>query len=71
MTCTATVEQFSTCIKEAATAFDQQAAQLVSCSTLTFDNLVGVYDVPTRAVATPGCMALKTACPNYTLPYIN
>ena len=40
-------------------------------SALTFGNLSTVYDVPMAAGNAAGCMAVKTACPGYSLPYIN
>jgi hypothetical protein len=70
-TCTATVEQYSTCVREEAELFEQEAGELTSCSALTFGNLSTVYDVPNAAVEAPSCAAIKTACPNYSLPYIN
>jgi hypothetical protein len=70
-TCVATIEQYSTCVKDEAVIFDQEAAGLVSCSMLTFGNLSTVYDVPNAASAAPSCMELKRACPNLSLPYIN
>jgi hypothetical protein len=70
-TCTATVEQYSTCVTGQAVVFDQGASELVSCSMLTFGNLSTAYDVPMAATAAPACMAIKTACPSFTLPYIN
>jgi hypothetical protein len=70
-TCTATVEQYSACVTDEAELFDQGATELVSCSMLTFGNLSAAYDVPTAASAAPSCMAIKTACPNFSLPYIN
>ncbi|MEO8180018.1 MAG: hypothetical protein ABI895_14380 [Deltaproteobacteria bacterium] len=70
-TCTATVEQYSTCVVGEAALFEQGASALTSCSMLTFGNLSTVYDVPMAASESPSCMALKTACPNFTLPYIN
>jgi hypothetical protein len=70
-TCTATVEQYSTCVKDQAVLFEQEAGELTSCSMLTFGNLSTVYDVPNAANAAPSCMMIKTACPNFTLPYIN
>ena len=70
-TCTATVAQYSTCVEDQAVVFAQEAGELTSCSTLTFGNLSTVYDVPNAANAAPSCMTLETACPNFTLPYIN
>jgi hypothetical protein len=70
-TCTATIEQYSACMADQAVVFEQQANALTSCSTLTFANLSTVYDVATAANAAAGCMALKTACPTFNLPYIN
>lgn len=70
-TCTATVEQYSTCVKDEAVLFEQGAGALISCSMLTFMNLSTVYDVPTAASEAASCMAIKTACPNYSPPYIN
>jgi hypothetical protein len=70
-TCTATIEQYSTCMVDQAAVFEQQAAALTSCSTLTFANLSTVYDVAPAANAAPGCMALQTACPTFNVPYIN
>lgn len=69
--CTATVEQYSACVTDEAVVFDQGAAALVGCSELTFENLATSYDVPTDAGDAPGCMPLKTACPSFTVPYIN
>jgi len=70
-TCTATVEQYSTCVVGEAALFEQGANALTSCSMLTFGNLSTVYDVPMAASESPSCMAVKMACPNFTLPYIN
>ena len=70
-TCTATVAQYSTCVMEEAALFEQGANALTSCSMLTFENLSAAYDVPTAATQAPGCMAVKMACPNFSLPYIN
>jgi hypothetical protein len=70
-TCTATIEQYSTCMVDQAAVFEQQATALTSCSTLTFANLSTVYDVAPAANAAPGCMALQTACPTFNVPYIN
>lgn len=70
-TCAATIEQYSTCVIDQAVLFEQEAVELTSCSTLTFANLSTVYDVATAANAAPSCTALQTACPNFTLPYIN
>lgn len=70
-TCTATIEQYSTCVMDQADIFEQEANELTSCSMLTFANLSTVYDVPTAANAAPSCVTLQTACPNFTVPYIN
>lgn len=70
-TCAATVEQYSACVMEEAVLFEQGASALISCSMLTFGNLSTVYDVPMAASAAPSCAAIKTACPNFSLPYIN
>lgn len=70
-TCTATIEQYSTCVVDQAVIFEQEANELTSCATLTFGNLSTVYDVPIAANAAPSCMALQTACANFTVPYIN
>lgn len=70
-TCTATIEQYSTCMVDQAAVFEQQANALTSCSALTFANLSTVYDVANAANTAPGCMALQTACPAFNLPYIN
>jgi hypothetical protein len=69
-TCTATVEQYSTCVMDEAEVFDQEASELISCPMLTFGNLSTVYDVPNAASAAPSCTALKAACPSFSLPYI-
>jgi hypothetical protein len=69
--CAASIEQYSTCVVDQAAVFEQQAAALTSCSTLTFANLSTVYDVANAASAAPGCMALQTACPTFNVPYIN
>ncbi|HTV18754.1 MAG TPA: hypothetical protein VMG12_08790 [Polyangiaceae bacterium] len=70
-TCTASIEQYSTCVEDQAVLFEQEAAELTACSLLTFGNLSSVYDVPNAANAAPSCMTIKAACPNFTLPYIN
>jgi hypothetical protein len=70
-TCTATVAQYSSCIMNEVTVFDQGANALVSCSMLTNGNLGTAYDVPNAAAEAPDCMAIKTACPSFTLPYID
>jgi hypothetical protein len=69
-TCSATVEQFSSCLKDQALLFDQGAAALESCSALTFAKLSLAFDVATAAGAAPSCMALQSACPGYSVPYI-
>jgi hypothetical protein len=69
--CTATIEQYSTCIMDAAVVFEQEADALVGCSMLTLTNLATFYEVPTTASNAPGCAAIKAACPTYILPYIN
>jgi hypothetical protein len=69
--CTATVEQYSTCVMDEAVVFEQGATALTSCSMLTLENLSALYDVPMAATSAPGCMELKTACPTFNLPYIN
>lgn len=70
-TCSATVEQYAACVMAASVVFEQSASALTSCSSLTFGNLTTVYEVPTAASDAPGCMAIKAACPNFSLPYIN
>jgi hypothetical protein len=70
-TCTATVEQYSTCITDEALLFEQGASALISCSMLTFGNLSTAYTVPTAASEAPSCRAVKAACPTFSLPYIN
>lgn len=70
-TCTATVEQYSSCIADEALLFEQGAAALISCSLLTFGNLSTAYDVPNAATEAAGCAALEAACPSFSLPYIN
>jgi len=70
-TCTATIEQYSTCVMDQAVIFEQEANELTSCSMLTFANLSTVYDVPNAASAAPSCATLQAACPNFTVPYIN
>jgi hypothetical protein len=69
-TCSATVEQFSSCVKDQAVLFEQGAAALESCSALTFAKLSLAYDVVSAAGAAPSCMALQSACPGYSVPYI-
>jgi len=69
--CPATVTEYSECVKAEAVAFDQAAAALVECSGLTFENLSSSYDVPMAAGEAAGCAALKTACPSFSVPYIN
>jgi hypothetical protein len=69
--CTATVEQYSTCVMDEAVVFEQGATELVSCSMLTLANLTAIYEVPMDATSAPGCMELKAACPTFILPYIN
>lgn len=71
MTCSATVAQYSACVLDQAVVFEQGATALTSCAMLTLANLSTVYDVPMAATNAPGCMALKTACPTFNLPYIN
>lgn len=70
-TCTATIEQYSTCVVDQAAIFEQEATELTSCAMLTFGNLSTVYDVPIAANAAPSCVTLATACPGFTVPYIN
>ena len=70
-TCTATVEQYSTCIEDEALLFEQGAIALVSCSMLTFGNLSTAYVVPAAASEAPSCRAVKATCPSFSLPYIN
>jgi len=70
-TCTATVAQYSTCVMNEVVVFEQGANALVSCSMLTNGNLGTAYDVPMAAADAPDCMAIKTACPTFTLPYID
>jgi hypothetical protein len=69
--CTATVEQYSTCVMDEAVVFEQGATALVSCSMLTLGDVTTLYEVPMDAISAPGCMAIKTACPTFNLPYIN
>lgn len=70
-TCTASVEQYSACVEAQAVLFEQEANALTSCAMLTFGNLASVYEVPDAASAAASCMAIKAACPNFSLPYIN
>jgi len=70
-TCTATVEQYSTCVVDETMLFDQGAGALVACSMLTFANLSTAFDVPTAASEAPSCTALMTACSSFFPPYIN
>jgi hypothetical protein len=38
---------------------------------LTLGDVTTLYEVPMDAISAPGCMAIKTACPTFNLPYIN
>jgi hypothetical protein len=70
-TCTATVEQFSTCIKDLTVLFEQGASALVACPMITFASIPAAFDVPTTASAAPSCLALQMACSGYSVPYVN
>jgi hypothetical protein len=69
--CTATVEQYSACVMDEAVVFEQGATALVGCSMLTLGDVTTLYEVPMNAISAPGCMAIKTACPTFNLPYID
>ncbi len=66
--CTATVAQYSACIKDEATAFTQTVTGLPSCSTLTSAGTSAVFDAQTGGSPPASCASLMTACPALYYP---
>ena len=71
-TCTATVAQYSDCIKDEAVLFSQTVSTLPGCSTLTRADFDAIYNAlgnaPGGATPPASCAALATACPDLTPP---
>jgi hypothetical protein len=70
-TCTATVRQYSDCVKDETTLFDQGVNELPACSMLTFATVGEAFDLSTTAGQAASCMVLTAACPGFAAPYIN
>lgn len=72
-TCTATVAQYSACMKDSIAAFNQTLAVLPGCSTLKLsdlsDNSGGGAGTAGGAAATEAsCVTLEKACPGFSVP---
>jgi hypothetical protein len=70
-TCTATVADYSACIRDKTTAFNQGVGALPGCATLTYADLTAVSMIQSDDNASPSCMALQTTCPDFFPPTAN
>jgi hypothetical protein len=70
-TCTATVAQYSACIKGGVTQFNQSAGALPGCATVTLGDLTPIFMAVEALYQAPGCMTLTTACPDLVFPIAN
>jgi len=65
--CTATVDQFSDCVRDEVTDINQALAAIPSCNTITQASLMsGASSL--EAIAPQSCTDLMNACPNYYPP---
>ena len=69
-TCTATVEQYSTCISSGVASFNQNVSALPSCSTVRLADLSAIFAALEATYMPEGCV-LPTACADFFFPIAN
>jgi hypothetical protein len=70
-TCTATVAEYSACIKDGAALLTQSASTLPSCSAVKLADISPIFMAVEALYQVPGCMPLTTACPDFVFPIAN
>lgn len=67
-TCTATVAQFSACLRDEVALYKQRYATLPVCSALVRADLEGINQIVQDVPQAAGCLTLANVCPDYTPP---